>query len=239
METRWQRWVDDGPPPAPVVDQQIQVRLRGGDSARRVVALARRRDRRAASRRSSDEIHFGERVGLIGPNGTGKTHLMRLLAGERRPARGTDRARAARLARPLHPAQHARRTSPARRARRRRSSASARPSRAMGALARYGLAGGRAAHVRDAVRRPAGAAGDPLPRARGPQPAAARRADRQPRHRLLRGARARARRLRGHGRRRLPRPRVPAPARPLPAARRRRRRDRAARPGRALAALQG
>ena len=68
-----------------------------------------------------------------------------------------------------------------------------------------------------AQRRPEGAARDPLPRARGPQPAAARRADRQPRHRLLRGAGDGARRLRGHGRRGLARPRVPARAGPLPA----------------------
>ncbi len=53
----------------------------------------------------SDEVHFGERVGLIGPNGGGKTHLMRALAGEPdvHERRGPDRQ--PRLDRHLHPAQ--------------------------------------------------------------------------------------------------------------------------------------
>jgi ATPase subunit of ABC transporter with duplicated ATPase domains len=38
-ETRWRRFSDGGPPPAPVTDVSITVRLRGGDSARRVLDL--------------------------------------------------------------------------------------------------------------------------------------------------------------------------------------------------------
>src|SRR5256714_5500394 len=34
------------------------------------------------------ELHAGERVGLVGPNGVGKTTLMRLLAGQDRPDDG-------------------------------------------------------------------------------------------------------------------------------------------------------
>ena len=81
METRWRRFADAGPPPAPVVDQHIKVRIRGADSARRVLAL-RDVGIDGLVRPFSDEIHFGERVGLVGPNGGGKSHLMRLLAGE-------------------------------------------------------------------------------------------------------------------------------------------------------------
>ena len=86
-ETRWKRFVDAGPPPAPVPDQQIQVRIPGADSARIVVRL---RDVAIDGlvRPFEEEIHFGERIGLIGPNGSGKTHLIRLLAGEQVPHDG-------------------------------------------------------------------------------------------------------------------------------------------------------
>ena len=86
-ETRWRRFCDTGPPPPPVNDVPIVVRMRGGDSARRVLDL---RSLGLADLVSpfSDEIHFGERVGVLGPNGSGKSELMRVLAGEREADQG-------------------------------------------------------------------------------------------------------------------------------------------------------
>jgi ATPase subunit of ABC transporter with duplicated ATPase domains len=80
-ESRWQRFVAAGPPPAPASEQQVVMRIRGGDSARIVIAM-RRLSIDGLVRPFEEEIHFGERVGLIGPNGSGKTHLVGLLAGE-------------------------------------------------------------------------------------------------------------------------------------------------------------
>ena len=87
-ETRWEKFVAAGPPPPPVRDENIHVNLRGADSARRVLNIV---DTSIGDLffPFSDEVHFGERVGLIGPNGTGKTHLLKALAGEVEPDEGS------------------------------------------------------------------------------------------------------------------------------------------------------
>jgi ATPase subunit of ABC transporter with duplicated ATPase domains len=86
-ETRWRRFADGGPPPPPVASAPIVMRIRGGDSARRVLDL-RALGIAGLVAPFTDEVHFGERVGVLGPNGSGKSELLRVLAGEREPDRG-------------------------------------------------------------------------------------------------------------------------------------------------------
>lgn len=80
-EHRWERWVAVGPPPPPPPERGVRMRLDGADSGR--VAL---RCEALALDGLTDpfdlEVHLGDRVAVLGPNGTGKSHLLRLLAGD-------------------------------------------------------------------------------------------------------------------------------------------------------------
>ncbi|HKJ54930.1 MAG TPA: ATP-binding cassette domain-containing protein [Nitriliruptoraceae bacterium] len=77
-ESRWKQWVAAGPPPAPVTDQHVKVRIRGGGAGRRMLKLADISIDDLVEEFSAD-VRVGDRIGLIGPNGTGKTHLVKVV----------------------------------------------------------------------------------------------------------------------------------------------------------------
>jgi ATPase subunit of ABC transporter with duplicated ATPase domains len=81
MEARWQRWVDAGPPPPPPTTQTVKMRLDGADSGK-VVLRIQGVELLGLTDRFDLEVRFGDRVAVLGPNGTGKSHLLRLLAGD-------------------------------------------------------------------------------------------------------------------------------------------------------------
>ena len=80
-EHRLERFVGSEQPPEKAEVQEVRMRLDGGRTGK--VAFRARGLAIAGIVDAFDaEVRFGERLGVIGPNGTGKSHFLRLLAGE-------------------------------------------------------------------------------------------------------------------------------------------------------------
>ncbi len=78
-QTRLRRFEEAGPPQARPVEQQVTMRLRGGRTGKRVV-VAQGLELTGLMRPFDTELWFGDRVAVLGSNGSGKSHFLRLLA---------------------------------------------------------------------------------------------------------------------------------------------------------------
>jgi ATPase subunit of ABC transporter with duplicated ATPase domains len=75
------------PPPEKAAVQDLRMRIDGGRTGK--VAFRAKGLAIAGMVAPFDaEFRFGERIGVIGPNGTGKSHFLRLLSGEGIPVQG-------------------------------------------------------------------------------------------------------------------------------------------------------
>jgi ATPase subunit of ABC transporter with duplicated ATPase domains len=80
-QTRLRRFEEAGPPEIPPRDQNIKMRLRGGRTGKRAI-ICEGLELTGLMRPFDTEIWYGERVAVLGSNGSGKSHYLRLLAGE-------------------------------------------------------------------------------------------------------------------------------------------------------------
>jgi ATPase subunit of ABC transporter with duplicated ATPase domains len=69
------------PPPERVREQALTMRL-GGDRTGTRVVVCEQLELHGLTDPFDAEVVYGERVAVLGPNGTGKSHFLRLLAGE-------------------------------------------------------------------------------------------------------------------------------------------------------------
>ncbi|MFC0846702.1 ATP-binding cassette domain-containing protein [Streptomyces noboritoensis] len=81
MQTRFKKFEEAGPPPEPPREQEISMRLRGGRTGVRAVTCENL-ELTGLMKPFSLEVFYGERVAVLGSNGSGKSHFLRLLAGD-------------------------------------------------------------------------------------------------------------------------------------------------------------
>ena len=81
MQTRLRKFEEAGPPQAPPKAQNVRMRLVGGRTGVRAVTC-QGLELTGLMRPFDLEVFYGERVAVLGSNGSGKSYFLRLLAGE-------------------------------------------------------------------------------------------------------------------------------------------------------------
>ncbi|MEU6849853.1 ATP-binding cassette domain-containing protein [Actinacidiphila alni] len=80
-QTRLKRFEDAGAPQEPPREQDIRMRLKGGRTGVRAVTCEKL-ELTGLMKPFDLEVFYGERVAVLGSNGSGKSHFLRLLAGD-------------------------------------------------------------------------------------------------------------------------------------------------------------
>ncbi len=136
--TRLRKFEDAGPPELAPRDQNVKMRLRGGRTGKRAV-ICENLELTGLMHPFDLEVTYAERVAVLGSNGSGKSHFLRLLAGDEVRHTGVARL-GARVVPGLFAQTHARPDLAGRAAREILMTSHAMlPNEAMAALARYEL----------------------------------------------------------------------------------------------------
>ncbi|GLW52814.1 ABC-F family ATP-binding cassette domain-containing protein [Kitasatospora phosalacinea] len=80
-QTRLRKFEEAGPPEAPPREQSITMRLKGGRTGVRAFTM-QGLELSGLMQPFDLEVFYGERVAVLGSNGSGKSHFLRLLAGD-------------------------------------------------------------------------------------------------------------------------------------------------------------
>jgi ATPase subunit of ABC transporter with duplicated ATPase domains len=79
--TRLRRFEEEGPPELAPKEQNVRMRLRGARTGKRAV-ICEQLELTGLMRPFDLEVWYGERVAVLGSNGSGKSHFLRLLGGD-------------------------------------------------------------------------------------------------------------------------------------------------------------
>ncbi|WUI03754.1 ATP-binding cassette domain-containing protein [Spirillospora sp. NBC_00431] len=88
--TRLRRFEEEGPPQSAPKEQNVRMRLRGGRTGKRAL-ICESLELTGLTRPFDVEVWYGERVAVLGSNGSGKSTFLRLLAGDGIPHSGVHR----------------------------------------------------------------------------------------------------------------------------------------------------